>query len=88
MDDLEAESEVIAQGKLQKLSSRKYGVRQPGARYALLVLTSINLLNYIDRFVPSAVKVLIKEDLNLTDAETSYPLTGMVCTYGCMYACL
>lgn len=24
--------------------------RQPGARFALLVLTSINLLNYVDRY--------------------------------------
>lgn len=32
-------------------------------------------------YVPSAVKDLIKEDLKLTDAQTSYPLTGMILVY-------
>lgn len=39
-----------------------------GATFAVVVLTSMNLLNYLDRFVPSAVKELFKEDLGLTDA--------------------
>jgi MFS family permease len=84
--------------------------RQPGARFALFVLTLINLLNYIDRYVPSAVKDLvrgmcssrgmeaaeaedrgmcavcvvgrqIKDDLKLSDAETSWPMTGMILVY-------
>ena len=54
------------------------GGRQEGARYAVIILTSINLLNYADRYVPASVKDLIKEDLNLTDVETSLPATGMV----------
>ena len=54
------------------------GGRQEGARYAIIILTSINLLNYADRYVPASVKDLIKEDLNLTDVETSLPATGMV----------
>lgn len=37
----------------------KPGVRQPGARFALAILTLINLLNFIDRYVPSAVKVWV-----------------------------
>jgi MFS family permease len=41
----------------------------------------MNLLNYLDRFVPSAVKDLFKADLGLSDAETSYPLTAFVLVY-------
>lgn len=51
------------------------------ARYAVIVLTAMNLLNYIDRYVPSAVKDLIKVDLGLTDAQTSLPLTSFVWVY-------
>lgn len=55
--------------------------RQKGARYALLVLTGINLLNFADRYVPAAVKELIKDDLDLSDTETTYPTTGMIFVY-------
>ncbi len=53
----------------------------PGALYAVIILTSMNLLNYIDRYVPSAVKVLFQKDLHLSDAQTSYPLTAFVLVY-------
>ncbi|MBL8920907.1 MAG: MFS transporter [Myxococcaceae bacterium] len=53
----------------------------PGAVFALIVLTAMNMLNYVDRWVPSAVKSLFKEDLSLTDAETSWPLTAFVFVY-------
>lgn len=53
----------------------------PGATFALVVLTAMNLLNYVDRWVPSAVKSLFKEDLQLTDAETSWPLTAFIFVY-------
>ena len=36
----------------------------PGAAYAVAVLTAMNLLNYLDRYVPSAVKDLFKEPLH------------------------
>jgi MFS family permease len=52
-----------------------------GATFAVVVLTTMNLLNYIDRYVPSAVKDLFKKDLGLTDAQTSYPLTAFVVVY-------
>ena len=54
------------------------GVRQQGARAALITLTAINFLNFADRYVPSAVKSLIQADLHLTDFETSLPSTGTV----------
>lgn len=52
-----------------------------GAAFAVVVLTSMNLLNYIDRWVPSAVKSLFKEDLHLTDAQTSLPLSAFIIVY-------
>src|ERR1043165_223702 len=50
----------------------------PGARFAIVVLTAMNLLNYIDRYVPSAVKDLFKKDLGFTDLQTSLPLPAFV----------
>jgi MFS family permease len=60
------------------------GPPQPAARgavFAVTVLTAMNLLNYLDRYVPSAVKDLFKADLGLTDAQTSLPLTAFVVVY-------
>ena len=53
----------------------------PGALFALVILTLMNMLNYIDRWVPSAVKDLFKADLSLTDAETSWPLSAFIVVY-------
>jgi MFS family permease len=53
----------------------------PGAFFALLVLTAMNLLNYVDRYVPSAVKGLFKKDLALDDKQTALPLTAFIIVY-------
>jgi MFS family permease len=53
----------------------------PGATFALIVLTAMNMLNYIDRWVPSAVKDLLKGELSLTDAQTSWPLSAFIVVY-------
>lgn len=53
----------------------------PGALYAVAVLTAMNLLNYVDRYVPSAVKDLFKKDLDLTDKQTSLPITAFILVY-------
>jgi MFS family permease len=55
--------------------------RAQGAAFAVVVLTAMNLLNYIDRWVPSAVKVLFQQDLGLTDLQTSLPLTSFIFVY-------
>lgn len=55
--------------------------RQFGARQALLVLLAVNLLNYADRYVPSAVKQLIIDELHISDFESSLPATGMILVY-------
>lgn len=52
-----------------------------GARYAVAILTAMNLLNYADRYVPSAIKELYKKDLHLSDMQTSLPLTAFVLVY-------
>lgn len=41
----------------------------------------MNMLNYVDRWVPSAVKELFKKDLELSDAQTAWPLTAFVLVY-------
>jgi MFS transporter, Spinster family, sphingosine-1-phosphate transporter len=41
----------------------------------------MNLLNYLDRFIPSVVKDLFKADLKLTDTQTSLPITGFIIVY-------
>lgn len=52
-----------------------------GATFAVVVLTAMNLLNYIDRWVPSAVKDLFKADLELTETQTALPLTAFIFVY-------
>jgi MFS transporter, Spinster family, sphingosine-1-phosphate transporter len=51
------------------------------AGFAVIVLTTMNLLNYVDRWVPSAVKPLFQRDLGLSDAETSLPFSAFVVVY-------
>ena len=53
------------------------GIRQEGARNALLVMTTINLVCYADRYVLSSVKSLIQADLHLTDFQSSLPVLGI-----------
>lgn len=62
-------------------SSTPQRLTPPGAGWAVFILTMMNLLNYIDRYVPSAVKDLFKVDLGLTDAQTSLPLSAFVIVY-------
>jgi predicted MFS family arabinose efflux permease len=52
-----------------------------GAGYAVFILTMMNLLNYLDRIIPSVVKDLFKADLKFTDAQTSLPIAGFVFVY-------
>lgn len=65
----------------KRLNAKFPNRRQEGARYALIVLSCINLLNFADRYVPSSVKVLLKRDLHLSDTQTALPASGMVFVY-------
>ncbi len=51
------------------------------AGMALAILTTINFLNYIDRYVPASVFEPIKRDLHLTDAKLGWTLSAFVITY-------
>jgi len=52
------------------------------ARFALAVLTLINLLNYLDRYVLSAlVESLRHSELHLSDAQLGLLMTGFILVY-------
>ncbi|HEX8616563.1 MAG TPA: MFS transporter [Thermoanaerobaculia bacterium] len=51
------------------------------ATYALAILTFINLFNYIDRWVISAVVEPLKLDLGLTDTQIGLIGTGFILVY-------
>ena len=51
------------------------------ASYALAILTFINLFNYIDRWVISAVVEPLKLDLGLTDTQIGFIGTGFILVY-------
>lgn len=63
------------------LTTAVRGERQEGARFALFILSGIHLLYFVDRYIPGAVKIPIKEELNLTDMQTAIPTTAMVIVY-------
>lgn len=54
------------------------------AYYALAILTFINLLNYIDRWVLAAVLEPVKSALSLTDTELGIVATGFIIVYAVM----
>lgn len=65
------------------LPSTPPNIRQEGAMKALLIITILGIFNFADQSVPSAVKTLFAEDLNVSDAESSYPVAAMV--RSCLY---
>lgn len=55
--------------------------KHPQAKKALTLLTIVNYLNYIDRFILSAVLLSIKIDLNLTDFQAGLLATAFMMAY-------
>ena len=51
------------------------------ARYALLVLTVINFLNYIDRYVVASVVEPIKRELGFSDSQLGWILSAFMLSY-------
>ncbi len=52
------------------------------ARWALTVLTLINLFNYIDRYVPAAlVESLRRSELHVTDTQSGFLMSGFIIVY-------
>lgn len=62
-------------------ASGSSGSLRQSATFAVVVLTAMNLLNYIDRWAPSAVKPLFQSELKLTDEESSLPFSAFVIVY-------
>src|ERR1043166_8127560 len=52
-----------------------------GATYALLVVTLLNFLNYIDRFILAAVLPRVKTELFLTDFELGLLANAFLVAY-------
>ncbi|MBI1948460.1 MAG: MFS transporter [Deltaproteobacteria bacterium] len=55
--------------------------RSSTATLTLAVLTAMCLLNFIDRYAPSAVKDLIKADLGLSDEQTGLVFSAFILVY-------
>ncbi|MBI3549921.1 MAG: MFS transporter [Elusimicrobia bacterium] len=53
------------------------------ARWALGVLLSINLVNYLDRYILSAVLPLVQQELHTTDAELGALASAFMVVYMC-----
>jgi predicted MFS family arabinose efflux permease len=53
----------------------------PSPRAALAILTGLNFLNYVDRFIPAAVMPAIIGSLRLTDAQAGLLSTLFIVTY-------
>ncbi|NDC29232.1 MAG: hypothetical protein EBZ94_07860, partial [Crocinitomicaceae bacterium] len=60
-----SENDFSGKGMKEETLEKDYAI--PGARKILIVLTIINLFNYIDRYVLSAVLEPIKHDLGITN---------------------
>lgn len=63
------------------MSSRAPRRPAPAATTALALLTAVNLLNYLDRFVVSALVESLKRDLALSDARLGLLATSFVLVY-------
>jgi MFS family permease len=51
------------------------------ARRGLAILTAINLLNYLDRYVPAALGVSLKSSLSITDTQFGLLTSGFIVVY-------
>jgi MFS family permease len=51
------------------------------ARYVLLLMASINFLNYVDRFLLPAVATSVQSEFKISDAQIGYAATGFTLVY-------
>ena len=65
----------------RSLDDKFPNIRQYGARYAIILLFVMNLINFSDRYIPSAIKPLYRADLKLTDLQSSLPITATLVVY-------
>src|ERR1700757_1404979 len=59
----------------------KYSVSDGGATYALLIVTLLNFLNYIDRFILAAVLPRVKTELVLSDFQLGLLANAFLVAY-------
>jgi MFS transporter, Spinster family, sphingosine-1-phosphate transporter len=57
------------------------GRHLPSPRTALALLTGLNLLNYLDRFIPGAVLPSISRDLHLSDTQAGSLQMAFILTF-------
>ena len=55
--------------------------RVPSPRTALAALTTLNFLNYLDRFIPAAILPSILKELGLTDTQGGTLQTLFILTF-------
>jgi MFS family permease len=73
---------VAASGKMAPAARRgDLSANRYDHRVALAILTVINFLNYIDRYVLAAVFEPIKRELHLTDAQLGWTLSAFMIAY-------
>src|SRR5215211_7762217 len=53
----------------------------PGARASLILLLSINLFNYVDRYILAAVEETISREFNVSMARMGSLVTAFLLTY-------
>jgi MFS transporter, Spinster family, sphingosine-1-phosphate transporter len=58
--------------------------RLPSPRAALAILTGLNFLNYIDRFIPAAIMPTVLRELGLTNAQGGLLQTLFIVTIVCV----
>ena len=56
-------------------------IKKSYATYALIVLTLLNLLNYVDRFIFAPLIPYIKADTGYTDAQLGYIASAFTIIY-------
>lgn len=72
---------VCAMALAAPLSSPPSVVSRQATIAALVLLTSMNLLNYIDRYVLPAIVESVKRDIPMTDGEQGIALTSFIWVY-------
>ena len=68
-------------GVVRMAKMGKIGRLLPSPRVALAVLTGLNFLNYLDRFLPFAVLPALSADLHLSDARAGVLQTLFMVSY-------
>jgi MFS transporter, Spinster family, sphingosine-1-phosphate transporter len=72
---------LMSQSSTYRNTTGKSGLPHRVAAYGLVVMTLLNFVNYIDRYVLSAVAPRVKETLNLSDAQLGFLASAFIFAY-------